>query len=549
MKSESTTHISRRAGLTALIAGMAFVACSALAPAVAQAKPKCGGRVATIVGGNGDNVIKAPKKGPQVIHAGGGNDIIYAKRGKDRVCGASGDDRIYGGTGRDKLFGGSGNDFIDGGPGSDKIDAAAGADTVLGGPGGENAHGGPGDDRMFGELQDDDLFGEGGNDLLVGGHGIDDLRGGTDSDWIRGDVNRDRYNGDSGNDTLSFATASPPGPHPTRDGVDVHLGGGSSAGDDSQEQVAGIENVVGSPFPDRITGPGASVKGGGGVDQCSGFASTECGRGAQASGGPIAYIADGSSPDPGLVIYGGPGSDSWTVSQGPGSLSISGSALDGGPGCTDGSPVTCPLPAAELGYVLIWGADGNDTINVGGGFSVSTLTKGDGGPGDDVLNGGPGSDLLYPGESGADKLFGGPGDDLTVGRPGGGDLLSGGPGSDQLVSDSPCAGHVYDGGPGQSDIAGFGHVDSDAGVQATLGGNAIMRGAGGCSATRILSSNEILEGSRGHDVLTGDNDPNLIIAREGNDVLFGRGGKDELRGDAGKDKCVGGAGGAIKLSC
>lgn len=531
------------------LAATAVAAVSTLAPAVAHAKPKCEGRKATVVGGKGDNVIKADKKGVQVIVAGAGDDTIIAKRNKDIVCGGPGDDRILGGTGRDQIHGGPGNDFLDGGPGSDKIFGDAGLDTILGGPGGENAHGGPGDDRMFGELQDDDLFGEGGNDLLVGGHGIDALRGGADDDWIRGDVNRDRYFGDAGNDTLSFATATPPGPHPTRDGVDVNLGQGSAAGDDSQEQVAGIESLVGTPFEDRLVGPGASVRGGGDADQCSGFASTDCDSGPQAGGGPIAYVADPDSPDPGLVIWGGPGNDNFTISQGPASLSITGTALAAGPGCTGTGPVGCPLPPKELGYVVIWGGGGSDILNVGGGFSVTTLTKGDGGPGDDVLNGGPGADLLYPGELGADRLFGGGGDDLTVGRPGGGDLLSGGPGSDQLVSDSPCEGHVYDGGPGQSDIAGFGHVDSDGGVQATLGGRAVMRGAGGCTSTRVLSSNEILEGSRGHDVLVGDKDPNLIIGREGNDALFGKGGKDELRGDAGKDKCAGGAGGAIKRSC
>lgn len=543
-----------RRGLTAAIGAMALVAVWMLIPPIAEGKPKCGGRTATIVGGGGDNLIKAPKQGVQVIVGGGGDDRIIAKRNKDIVCGGPGDDVILGGTGRDKLFGEAGDDVIDGGPGSDKIFAGGGADTVLGGPGGEHALGGPGDDRMFGELQDDDLFGQAGNDLLVGGHGIDKLVGGANDDWIRGDVNRDRYFGDAGNDTLSFATATPPGPHPTRDGVDVNLGEGSAAGDDSQEQVAGIENLIGTPFEDRLTGPGISVRGGGDVDQCTGFAVTECGRGAQANGGPVAYIVDPDSPDPGLVIWGGPNSDNWTISQSATALTIAGSALQAGPGCTGGSagaapaPVTCALPAVELGYVVIWGGSGNDTINVGGGFSVTTLTKGDGGPGDDTLNGGPASDLLFPGETGSDRLFGAGGDDAVVGRPGGGDLLSGGPGTDQLVSDSPCEGHVYDGGAGLSDIAGFGHV-STGGVRAKLGGTAILRGAGGCSPTRILRGNEILEGTPGNDILIGDNRPNLIIGREGNDVLFGKGGKDELRGDAGRDRCIAGGGGAIKISC
>ncbi len=550
MTLETLRDARGRTGMIGMAAAMAVIAVWMLAPAAAQAKPKCNGRKATVVGGNGDNVLKADKHGVQVIVAGGGDDVIIAKRNKDIVCGGPGDDRILGGTGKDILHGGGGNDFLDGGPGSDKIFGDGDLDTIVGGPGGESAHGGPGDDRMFGELQDDHLYGEGGNDLLIGGHGIDTLDGGVNDDWVRGDVNRDRYNGGAGNDTISFATATPPGPHPTRDGVDVSLGGGSAAGDDSQEQLVGFENVVGSPFLDRISGPGISVVGGGGADQCSGFATTDCDRGPQANGGPVAYMANLNSPDPGLVIYGGSSDDTFTINQSASSLSITGSALSAADGCTGGGgAVTCALPPVEVGYVLIWGGSGNDSVNIGSGFSVTTLTKGDGGPGDDTLNGGPGSDILFPGETGSDRLIGGGGDDEVVGRPGGGDLLSGGPGSDQLVSDSPCEGHIYDGGPGQSDVAGFGHVDSDAGVQAKLGGTAVLRGAGGCSPTRVLGSNEILEGSRGHDILTGDNRPNLIIAREGNDVLYGRGGMDELRGDAGNDRCSGGAGGAVKSSC
>jgi Ca2+-binding RTX toxin-like protein len=517
----------------------------ATAAEAADARPGCGGRKATMVGGGGDNVIKAPKHGVQVIYAGAGNDTIIAKRNKDVICGGPGDDVISGGTGRDKILGGAGNDLIDGGPGSDKMFGEGDNDTMIGGGGGDAARGSIGDDRLFGEIQDDHLFGDAGNDLVVGGHGIDELSGGPDNDWVRGDVNQDRYQGDAGTDTASFATATPPGPFPTQDGVSVNLATGTSQGDDSLESLSGFEAVVGSAFEDDLNGTGGTAEGNGGDDSCTGFSTASCGNISQAP--PVAFIANPTSPDPGVVVLGGSGNDVLTVSVIGGAAVISGSLVNAGPGCTGGEgTLSCPSPGAEFGYVLLWGGDGNDSINVGGGLAQTTGVKGDGGPGDDLLNGGPAADILFPGQTGSDRLFGGAGDDAVVGRPGGGDSLNGGSGNDNLVSDDPCAGHVYDGGPGGADVAGFGHVDEAGGVRAQLGGGATSVG-GGCSGSRILNSNEVLEGSRHSDILFGNGGADLIIGREGNDHLNGRAGRDELRGDSGADRCPDRT--AIKISC
>ena len=103
----------------ALAIGLA-VAAFALTAVEVQARPTCDGRKATIVRGDGNDVISVPKHGPQVIIAGGGSDTIIAKRNKDTVCSGDGDDFISGGTGRDRLFGEAGNDVIDEGPGSGK---------------------------------------------------------------------------------------------------------------------------------------------------------------------------------------------------------------------------------------------------------------------------------------------------------------------------------------------------------------------------------------------------------------------------------------------
>jgi Ca2+-binding RTX toxin-like protein len=516
------------------LAGAAF----AVTAVEVVAKPTCGGRKATIVRGDGNDVVSVPKHGPQVIVTGGGNDTIIAKRNKDIVCAGDGDDFVSGGTGRDRLFGEAGNDVIDEGPGSGKAFGGPGGDTLLGGGGGDSLHGDDGSDRIFGQIQDDHLFGDSGGDLLIGGQGIDDMQGGGGDDWLRGGVNNDFLSGDDGNDTLSFGSATPPGPSSDLDGVSVNLSSGDAGGDDSPERLSGIENLVGSPFDDHLVGVGGGfVSGNGGSDSCSGFATTSCN--AIQPPRSIAYIANPTSPDPGLIVLGGPGSDSVSVDATGNGFSITG-GLSAGAGCTAaaGSSVACAAPPAPLGYVVLWGDSGNDTLSVGGGVPATMEVMADGGPGNDNLTGGPGSDVLFAGETGTDHLSGGVGDDALMGAGGGPDTMDGGPGNDNVVSDNPCDGHRYIGGRGGADTASFGHVFI-GGVSARLNGAATLRRSGqGCNATQIRGS-EVLEGSIAPDFLVGTRHDDLLVGLPGNDVLIGRGGHDDFRGDAGSDRCVG----------
>lgn len=537
----STTLPGFRRNLRTAIPGAALaiglaVAALALIAGEVRAKPGCGGRKATIVRGAGNDVIRAPKHGPQVIVAGGGNDTIIVKRNKDIVCAGDGNDFISGGTGRDKLFGEAGNDVIDEGPGSGKAFAGPGEDTLLGGGGGDSFHGDDGNDRIFGQIQDDHLRGDSGNDLIVGGQGIDQLEGGGGDDWLRGGVNNDFSSGNDGNDTLSFGSATPPGPADELNGVSVDLSSGKADGDDSPERLSGIENLMGSPFDDRLVGVGAgSANGNGGRDSCSGLANASCN--AIQPPRSIAYIANPASPDPGLIVLGGAGSDSLSVDASANGFSLTGQ-LSAGAGCTTaGSGVSCAAPPAQLGYIVLWGDNGDDTLRIGSGVPATTEVMADGGPGNDNLTGGLGSDILFAGESGADHLNGGAGDDGLIGRGGGPETMEGGPGNDNLVSSNPCDGHRYIGGPGGADTAGFGHVRI-GGVRARLNGAATLRGGRGCGATRIQGS-EVLEGSIGPDFLVGTRHDDLLVGLPGNDVLIGRGGHDDFRGDAGGDRCMG----------
>jgi len=484
----------------------------------AAARPSCGGKKATIVGGPGGQTLKGTK-GRDVIVGGGGDDRIVGLLSKDTLCGGPGDDEIMGGLNKDTIYGEGGDDYLDGSEGKEKIYGGAGADILLGDSGADRLHGGGGGDRVLGGIQDDKLWGDAGADAMIGGHGIDKLEGGGDDDWLRGDVNADIYDGGGGNDTASFATATP-GPPQLPQGVDVDLPRGNANGDDEGDKLRSITNVVGSPFRDDIQGMGSGfVRGGYGDDSCSGFDDVDCPGVTPRSS--FAYVSDLNSPDPGLVLLGDGGRDSWTISAAGSSMRITGTALRAGPGCDQsGGEVVCEIGPKELGYILAWGEDGDDTVNNGGGIPQTAMVKVDGGYGDDSLEGGNGADLIFAGEGGSDSLRGLAGDDALVARPGGGDSLFGGGGNDNLVTDSPCRGHLFDGGGGPADVSGFGHVNS-GGVDAKLGGTARLRGGGGCDPTTIHGDSEVLEGTKFADILEAQGSSDLLIGRKGNDRCIG----------------------------
>jgi Ca2+-binding RTX toxin-like protein len=95
---------------------------------------RCGGQLATIVGSNKRDRIKASPF-PGVIAALGGNDVIAGLKGNDRICGGRGRDRLLGGKGRDRLLGGKGRDRLLGGKGRDILRGGPGRDRLRGGPG------------------------------------------------------------------------------------------------------------------------------------------------------------------------------------------------------------------------------------------------------------------------------------------------------------------------------------------------------------------------------------------------------------------------------
>jgi len=92
---------------------------------------RCGGKVATIVGTEGKDVLRGTP-GPDVIAGLGGNDTLKGRGGNDVICGGPGNDKLSGGAGKDRLFGEAGKDKLNGG---------AGKDRCVGGPGKDKGRG------------------------------------------------------------------------------------------------------------------------------------------------------------------------------------------------------------------------------------------------------------------------------------------------------------------------------------------------------------------------------------------------------------------------
>lgn len=572
----------------------------------AQARPTCGGKVADIVRGAGNDRLVNPI-GPQVIVLGGGDDVLITRtgsKGPDVVCGGPGDDEINSGSGADKVFGNDGNDSITGekggdliygGPGNDEVFSGRGVDRVYGGSGEDLIYtdagkdwidGGSGDDRIFGQDgrekatrggDGDDFIDTGaGGETVYGGPGADYIRGRDGSDFIYGGPGPDRIYGDQVDDHLYGG-----------DGKDVLIGGHGidrMSGDDDDDLLRGGTNgdsYYGGSGLDiasfaTATPPGASA-GIPGVRIDSASASGDDGNSETLSsiesvlGSPYAdvnnsgrafddlcapggcaheqvLIDDRTDRDTGLVLIGDAGADDdWVLTASGTTVTIAASSpLSAGNGCSvTGSGATCEIPP-DLGFIAAWTGAGDDRIQLDSAISNTATTDLDGSDGDDEVIGGPLDDVIIDG-GGRDLLSGRGGADALISNIGADDLR-GGDGNDQLVTNTICVAHHFSGGGGIQDIAGFARVKG-VGIEAKLGGTAKARNVSSCPATTVDADLEILEGTSQNDILIGTNGSDTIYARQGDDLLKGLSGEDRLFGSIGRDDCWGGGGPTLFDSC
>jgi len=186
--------------------------------------------------------------------------------------------------------------------------------------------------------------------------------------------------------------------------------------------------------------------------------------------------------------------------------------------------------AAANSVTRLEGGDGNDTLNSG--FNLSATL--DGGPGADVMSGELAT-VDYSSRTNPLTVTMGDGGVANDGEAGENDLISddisevlGGSGADTFTL-TGVDGRVY-GGAGADHISAIG-LDF-CGLNGGPGNDLIEADQGFCS----------LGGGSGNDTLIGGADDQLMGGGDGNDVVRGGPGPDSISGDDGADELIGGTG-------
>jgi Ca2+-binding RTX toxin-like protein len=444
------------------------------------------------------------------LHGGAGNDVLTSAGGADLLKGDAGDDRLVAGAGDDKLDGGAGADCLQGGDGKDTLAGAAGGDTLMGQAG---------NDVMLGEAGDDVLAGGADNDTAQGGEGRDLVSGGAGADLLQGDAGIDRIWGDA---DFTFS------------GCDLVL-------DASADEPALVIPAIAQHGNDSISGGGGSdeVQGNGGNDLVYGDSSFKLNADftlALVSGEPVLL----------LPLYGDFGADN--LSGGAGADTVDGEA---------GNDVI----RGDNTRVVSSSDDDNDPFSwfEGDRFHRGTAQTDGAADGNDVLEGGKGSDIVF-GNAGDDNIAGGIDNDFLLGNAGH-DTVTGALGADVIFGDNGSivmytAGNAVVGGtynaPTQDlkqlkaeSEAGDGDDWLDGGQDADIlfGGAGV--GSGGVE--------DEIRGGSADDIAYGDHGQidfsYLLAARSsyattltsidkgmgGNDLMFGSTGRDVLVGGKGDD--------------
>jgi len=236
-----------------------------------------------------------------------------------------------------------------------------------------------------------------------------------------------------------------------------------------------------------------------------------------------------------LMVQDRSGDIELTAEGGPG-----GDVLTGGPNEFSGS--------------VLDGGDGNDQLYAAplGGVPLGATLRG--GSGDDQLHGSDKAGDELDGGGGLDQLYGGGGyDSLTDGDRDGSlagaapdaDTLDGGPGVDEVSyklrkrSVVVRAGVIGEGGePGEHDrLSGIENVSGGAGDDRLIGDarSNHFDGSGGDDFLAGGAGRDNLSGGRGDDRLDGGEGLDSLYGERGSDRLFGRSGADYLDGGRGID--------------
>ena len=436
-------------------------------------------------------------------HAGGDK----VKHGTfQNIIGSRHGDRLTGNDGVDNtLEGGPGADTLNGGGGTDTASyagatAAVTVDLTESGRGRGDAAGDrfDGIERYLGSAHDDTFIASAAVETIDGGEGT-----GTDD----------------GVDTVSYARS--------RGGVEVDLtdadGQDASTDYDNADNFArgdtltDIENIIGSPDDDILTGDGNAnvIDGGRGDDILTGGAENDVFK--FASGDGDDHITDFGTGDNKIDL---------SAFTGIASLEDLEDDID-----TQGGNTEIDLPGS--GSLTL---DGYTTDLEDDDFIFHPRTPGRSTQGNDEANlliGGTGNESLR-GRGGDDRLYGGPGNDTLRGDAGA-DTLHGGTGSDTFIityeADAGVEDTVFGEGDNEpGDPAGEDPVSRDtlsyaewvkpAGDTTGDDGVTVTLGSSGTDVSAITGIENLI-GSRYEDTLTGDGGANVIEGGPDSDSLDG----------------------------
>ncbi|MCX8503007.1 MAG: calcium-binding protein [Beijerinckiaceae bacterium] len=426
---------------------------------------------------------------------------VLGSTAADTLIGDDFGDSLYGNGGHDSILGGRGNDYfksnsagstIDGGDGFDKLDFSDSMDAITVDINSGTAA--PATNTGYDIIRNiEAIVGTSkGDDMLISGTAGSWLDAGDGNDTLISGAGADTLYAGAGIDTLSYVNSTT--------GVTVDLSamtatGGYATGDVIQD----FENVIGSNQDDVLIGStGANV-----LDGRDGNDS----------------INGGGGND---TLLGGAGND--TIAAGAGQNSI-----DGG----DNNDIIF----ASNGKNTIDGGEGTDTVDYSTASGKLNLTLFDSDVTEAKFVGSSKKDTLINVEniiatSDDDTVFGNSSDNSIDGRDGN-DYLSGGYGNDSL-----------DGGAGSNWISYDYLRSSDGPYRLQVAGSAPLTVAISATETDVVQNIENLQGSKGDDLIIGDELKNSLYGGDGNDTILGGNGNDTLNASTDFDSIDGGSGSA-----
>ena len=417
---------------------------------------------------------------------------IEAGTGNDTITGSAGGDVIWGSDGLDSLSGAAGNDSISG---------DADADVISGGTGNDTLVGGAGNDSLSGDDDNDFLTGSAGDDTILGGAGDDSINVSGTSDGA------DSVDGGSGTDTILAGTNNTTITLKALAGIEavtangftsVSIAGTSNADtlDFSTVTLTSITKIDAGGGNDTITGSGAAdtILGSAGDDNLSG------------SGGNDSFQFSGTS-DGFDAVDGGSGTDTLSA--------LANNTVIGLTSVTGVEAIT----ANGFTGVYVGGSSNADALDLSS-VTLTSITKIDGGAGNDSLTG----------SAAADTIVGGSGNDLLSGRAGN-DSIDGGADSDTVDYSYASAAWTINLSAGSSQGTSGSETDTITNVENVIGGT-------GNDTITGTSAVNVLNGGDGNDSITSGDGDDSVSGGDGNDVFRVSGstsGHDYVDGGAGSD--------------